>query len=60
MAIKITGVRSINTKLRRLEYEFKADAARILRDCPEDHARVADGLQVIARKMGDLARTLER
>lgn len=56
--IKITGERSIKTKLHRLAYELEHDARRVLCDHP-GRASLADTLQWLSSKMGDAARRLE-
>jgi hypothetical protein len=55
MTVKLTGERSIASKLHRLAYELEHDAARV-RTKRED---VADALKQISKRCGALARSME-
>jgi hypothetical protein len=50
MAIKLTGVRSLQNKLERIAFDLATDAERILRERPEQ-AHVADALDVAVKKL---------
>lgn len=60
MAIKLTGVRSVHTKLLRLADELNDDARRLM-DTPDvlGHLNTADSLQWLAAKMRKTAKSLE-
>jgi len=55
MAIKLTGPRSIKSKLERLADELENDATRIMRETPED-GNTVDSLQWLAVQLKREAR----
>lgn len=55
--VKITGDRSIKSKLHRLAYELELDGIRVRQD-HSDAQGLADSLQAISSQLGDLARSL--
>lgn len=56
--VKLTGDRSIESKLQRLAYELEADAARIRGDHP-DQDGLANGIQAVSSKLGSMARSIK-
>lgn len=56
MAIKFTGVRSLQDKLHRTASDLRLDAERILREHP-DRAEISDALAVEAAKLDAIARS---
>lgn len=56
--VKITGERSIKSKLHRLAYELENDGRRVLCDHPE-FGNLADTLQWLSKQLGNAARNLE-
>lgn len=56
--VKLTGKRSLATKLQRLAYELEHDAARVRADHP-GQASVANALTAISSQLGGLGRVLE-
>lgn len=58
--IKLTGKRSVHSKLERMGCELLHDAARILQDHPERGAQsLAAHLEMYGKKLHALARQLE-
>lgn len=56
--IKLTGSRSIESKLQRLAYELEADAARVRADHPGQDG-LANGIQAVSSQLGKMARSIE-
>lgn len=56
--VKITGERSIESKLHRLAYELEHDAARIRADHGSEWEGLANALAAISSQLGKLARGL--
>lgn len=56
--VKITGERSIESKLQRLAYELGEDAQRVKADHGSDRGGLAFELSRIARQLGALHRSL--
>lgn len=56
--IKITGERSIESKLARLAYELENDAYRIKADYGSDRESLAAGLRSVSSQLGAMARGL--
>lgn len=57
MAIKLTGVRSLQNKLSRMASDLSYDAERIMRERPE-LGEFVDSLQVAANRLEALAEQL--
>jgi len=55
--VKLTGDRSIESKLHRLAYELEHDAARISADHP-DQSYLANSVSEISSRLGKLARSI--
>jgi hypothetical protein len=56
--VKLTGERSIESKLSRLAYELEHDAARIRADHGEAQDRLANSLKASSSQLGNLARRM--
>lgn len=56
--VKLTGERSIESKLRRLAYELEADANRIKADHPNQDS-LSNSVRAISSTLGKLARSIE-
>lgn len=56
--IKLTGVRSLKSKLRRMSSELADDSGRVRAD-HSNHMYLADELAVLSRQLGALAKRLE-
>lgn len=56
--VKLTGERSIESKLQRLAYELERDANRIKADHP-DQDSLANGVRAVSSTLGRLARNIE-
>lgn len=54
--VKLTGKRSIESKLSRLAYEFEEDALRVRVDHNND--LLADALLAISSQLGKIARAM--
>lgn len=57
--LKLTGVRSVESKMHRLAYELEADAARIRADYPAQDS-LANEIAAIASRLGRVSRSLGR
>lgn len=57
--VKLTGDRSIESKLHRLAYELEADAARIRADHGASHAALVEGIRAVSSQLGRMARSIE-
>jgi len=55
--VKLTGDRSIASKLHRLAYELEYDAKRIRDDHNKDY--LADSIRELSSRCGKLARAME-
>jgi len=58
MKLKMTGERSIESKLARLAYDLEHDASRIRADYDDKHENLANALKAISRQLGKLSRGL--
>lgn len=56
---KLTGERSIASKLHRLAYELEHDAKRIKADHGSEMEGIADAIRSISSHLGNLARRME-
>lgn len=56
--VKLTGERSIESKLRRLAYELENDAARVRADHGEKQAYLANSLRNVSSTLGNVARNI--
>ncbi len=56
---KLTGERSIQSKLHRLAYELENDASRIRADHGQGQAGLAEAIKAISSTLGSLARSME-
>lgn len=56
--VKITGERSIESKLQRLAYELGEDAQRVKADHGSDREGLSNALSQISRQLGALRRSL--
>lgn len=54
--VKLTGERSIQSKLHRLAYELEHDASRIAGDYGDACKNLANAVRSISSKCGDVAR----
>lgn len=56
--VKLTGERSIESKLHRLAYELENDAARVKADHGESQAYLSNSLRAISSMLGNLSRNI--
>jgi len=56
--VKLTGERSIQSKLQRLAFELEADANRIKADHPEQDS-LSNGVRAISSTLGKMARGMD-
>lgn len=56
--VKITGKRSIESKLRRLAYELEHDTSKIKADYGDEREFLANSLRDISSQLGAIARGL--
>lgn len=57
--VKISGERSIQSKLSRLAYELEFDAMRIRGDHGTKHEYLANGVAAIASQLGKMSRAID-
>lgn len=57
--VKLTGDRSIASKLRRLAFELEDDANRLRHDHGKPYDSLANALSSISSQLGNLGRGLE-
>lgn len=56
--VKLTGERSIESKLHRLAYELESDASRVRADYP-DQQHLANSIKEISSRLGKVARRMQ-
>lgn len=56
---KITGDRSIQSKLQRLAHELEADSARVWKDYGPEQEYICSALLDVSKRLSDLARRLD-